>query len=131
MIGSNSGHVRRRCWGIKRNLFKAAFPSIQQQKLRTQKMTSVATKSTITSAASLVGCRGMGQFGSKHPKWYPCVVKMDNQDGTIKVQWDEGKKFTKSLPVEKFELSNNHEREEPVEDNVPMNIFAEAAGGDY
>lgn len=94
-------------------------------------MTSVGTETATTvSAADWVGRRGMGQFGTKNPKWYPCVVKMDNKDGTIKVQWEEDQKFTKRLPVEKFKLENDDDVE--YAENVPVNIFALASGdGDY
>jgi len=67
-------------------------------------------------------------FGKKNPQWYACTVKADNCDGTIKVQWEDGKKFTKRLPVHKFRLE-----EEQVDDtNVPFDIFAPNVGeGDY
>jgi len=62
--------------------------------------------------SELVGCKGMGKFGVKNPEWYPCVVKEENKDGTLNVQWDDGKKVTNKLPMEKFCLSlddNNKE----------------------
>mmetsp|Transcript_6383 Transcript_6383/g.9823 ORF Transcript_6383/g.9823 Transcript_6383/m.9823 type:complete len:84 (+) Transcript_6383:82-333(+) len=63
-------------------------------------MTSIGTSTESSigcSVSDLIGRRGLGEFGKKNPKWYSCVVKKDNNDGTIKVQWDEGKKFTKRL----------------------------------
>ena len=71
----------------------------------------------------------MGRFGTKNPAWYACVVKADNQDGTIKVKWDDGGKFTKRLPVENFVPDGSND-DEPVDD-VPMDIFAMNIGGDY
>ena len=98
------------------------------------------TSSSVTSAKHLVGKDGMGQWGKKN-LWYPCVVKQDNNDGTIKVQWYDDMKYTKRLPIEKFRVHteghNDYKIEEPAED-VPMNIFAPFAGdgnkddnGDY
>ena len=95
-------------------------------------MTSIGEHTATSSKASVpvkyaVGSCGMGQFGKKD-KWYPCVVKKDNNDGTIKVQWTDDKKFTKRLPVEKFCQNHNVEPYEPV---VPMDIFASTGDGDY
>ena len=95
---------------------------------KAQTMTSVGTKGTTTassSAADLVGCNGEGLFGKQNPKWYPCDVKKDNQDGTIKVQWDEGKKFTARLPAENFRLT-----EEPVDVGAPKCIDIFGVSGD-
>ena len=97
-------------------------------------MTSVGTKTTTTttttasSAIGLVGRHGMGRFGTKNPAWYACVVKAHNGDGTIKVQWEEDKKFTFRLPVEKFRL----EQEAPVEPEFPIEVlFKTDEDGDY
>ena len=74
-----------------------------------------------SDATHLVGRNGMALFGKKSPKWYPCVVKKDNMDGTIKVQWDEDKKYTKRLPVENFRLEGG-DTEDPMD--VPcIDIF--------
>ena len=94
-------------------------------------MTSIGERTTTSSKVSVpvkfaVGSCGMGQFGKKD-KWYPCIVKKDNNDGTIKVQWTDDMKFTKRLPVEKF-CPDNAEPDEPV-DNVPMDIFASTGDG--
>mmetsp|Transcript_6382 Transcript_6382/g.9821 ORF Transcript_6382/g.9821 Transcript_6382/m.9821 type:complete len:96 (+) Transcript_6382:82-369(+) len=95
-------------------------------------MTSIGTSTESSigcSVSDLIGRRGLGEFGKKNPKWYSCVVKKDNNDGTIKVQWDEGKKFTKRLPIEKFRLED-----EPVHvhDDIKIdNIFGNNDDGDY
>ena len=97
-------------------------------------MTSVAGATTVTTAASsaadLVGRHGEALFGKQNPKWYPCVVKADNNDGTIKVQWDEDKKYTSRLPVEKFKPDADVDDDEEPGPDIPMNIFAPDEG-DY
>lgn len=96
-------------------------------------MTSVGTGTA--TATSLVGRRGVGLFGSKHPRWYACVVKMDNMDGTLKVQWDDGKKYSKRLPEENFKLTTTHDdKDEDLAmggEDVPQDIFATVGDGDY
>lgn len=97
-------------------------------------MTSVGTSATTsTTAAELVGQSGMALFGKKNPKWYRCVVKADNQDGTIKVQWDEGKKFTKRLPVQNFRLEEDDNDEGEICPPPMSDIFSTCAAddGDY
>lgn len=95
-------------------------------------MTSVGTGTTGT-ASSLVGCRGVALFGTKNPSWYPCVVHTDNLDGTLKVQWEDGKKYTKRLPEENFKLTVDETKDEPVQEDVdvPQDIFAKFGEGDY
>ena len=90
---------------------------------------------SVSAAKHLVGKDGMGQWGKKN-LWYPCVVKQDNNDGTIKVQWYDDMKYTKRLPIEKFRAHMEDKIDEPAVD-VPMNIFASIIGdgkddnGDY
>ncbi|CAB9511589.1 expressed unknown protein [Seminavis robusta] len=91
-------------------------------------MTSIAT-SINTNASHLVGWHGVALFGKKNPKWYPCVVKKDNQDGTVKVQWDDGGKFTKQLPVEKFR-PDIQEVDEPTDVAFDV-LFKKEEDGDY
>mmetsp|Transcript_25965 Transcript_25965/g.29704 ORF Transcript_25965/g.29704 Transcript_25965/m.29704 type:complete len:88 (-) Transcript_25965:2334-2597(-) len=87
-------------------------------------MTSIGT--TISSAADLVGCNGMALFGKKNPNWYPSVVKKDDMDGTIKVQWEEDKKFTMRLPMEKFRPDDD-----PNDDLIGVPSIFGNEGGDY
>ena len=99
-------------------------------------MTSVGTGSQNTAAtAELVGCNGEGLW--KDGKWYSCIVKKDNQDGTIKVQWDTKKETSTTcilvssrFPVENFRL----EKDDVEEPNfVPTSIFGPPGEeiGDY
>lgn len=99
----------------------------KQNNLSKSIMTLVAT-GTSNRAASLVGKAGEGLWGQTNPQWYACVVKADNEDGTIKVQWDDRKKFTFRLPVEKFRLTK-----EPDEDpmGTPFDVLFKDKDGDY
>ena len=87
---------------------------------------ATATTSTTvkTTTTVYVGSTGLGLFGKKCPKWYKCVVKADNGDGTIKVQWDDDKKYTKRLPVANFRCDMYEDDDDDDFVDIPMNIFA-------
>lgn len=91
--------------------------------------TDKTMESAKSSASGLVGESGYGQFGKKG-LWYPCVVKRDNKDGTIKVKWDEDGKVTSRLPLEKFRPGALDD-DEPVGHEVVVDLFGPQDNGDY